>query len=148
MLSCFFLLGTTAALMNTADIAILLTSGVSSDNFCGAAYTRPLIYNSDTIPPIGWVGKDCTDTLAHELGHILGARHNYEISKKTFEDDTFGFGYLIPNRGAGTIMAYRTNVYPKRYKAFSSPLLRFGNTNTYIGTATRADARRSIMMNR
>ena len=105
ILVCLNSLGSSAALMNTADIGILLTSGASSDA-CGSAYLRPLYYNNDNYPPVGWVGKDCNvNTLAHEIGHILGARHNREISSSTFNDDNFGFGYLIRGTNAATVMA-------------------------------------------
>ena len=68
------LAGSSSNLLNTADMAILLTSSGSSDA-CGAAYVRPMIYNNPDFPTVGWVGKDCNvNTLVHEIGHILGCK--------------------------------------------------------------------------
>ena len=83
---------------------MLMTAGPSNDA-CGAAYLRPLFFSN--VPAIGWSGKDCNvGTLAHELGHILGARHNRELGQiQDYPDDNFGYGYNIVGTNAHTVMA-------------------------------------------
>ena len=84
---------------------MLMTSGASRDGVCGLAYLRPLYYSNVAV--VGWSGKDCaSNTLAHELGHLLGARHNRELGQiQDFRDDNFGYGYNIVGTNAHTVMA-------------------------------------------
>ena len=91
-------------MLNTADMAYLLTGNTISN--CGAAY--PNLINH----PYGLGRHQCSRgyfTFGHELGHILGLKHNAEsTSANTNPAFSYGLGYLIQPPGPSYYSGYRT----------------------------------------
>lgn len=98
------LLGSVSELLNTADLAFLLTGNSMSG--CGIAY-----FNTVTLP-FGLGKHRCSRggyTFGHELAHILGSQHNAEASGGTINTAfPFGLGYLIQPPGPSKFTGYRT----------------------------------------
>jgi len=67
--------------------------GTSSE--IGGMNTRPLVIVEDSAV--------CLDqwTLDHEIGHLLGARHNPETGKR--EPKKYGYGKLLQPAGEGVV---------------------------------------------
>ena len=70
----------TEGLLNGADVAILMTATTSSLHV-GMAYNGPMLKTG--VPPLAWVslGRSIPTgeiSFAHEVGHLLGCRHNRE----------------------------------------------------------------------
>jgi hypothetical protein len=86
-------------LLQTADVAVLVVHrmpdicGTSSE--IGGMNTRPLVIVEDSAV--------CLDqwTLDHEIGHLLGARHNPETGKR--EPKKYGYGKLLQPAGEGVV---------------------------------------------
>ena len=93
-------------LLGSADVGVLVTSrkvgvcGKSHD--IGGITSRPLAIVANS--------PDCLDqwSLDHEIGHLLGARHNPEAHQR--EPKKYGYGKLLQpgeaggEKGFGTIM--------------------------------------------
>ena len=93
------LTGSVDDLLQTADVAFLLLSDL--DN-CGRAY-----YNTRSWP-IGISQTACAKgyySFGHEIGHMLGARHNRGGSTSDYD---YGYGWLIESPGAPDNGGYRT----------------------------------------
>ena len=92
--------GTIDDLLQTADVAMLL---VANSNYCGMAN-----YNSRTTPT-GIAMKSCATgyySFGHEIGHMLGAKHNKENSAwATFP---YGYGYWLRPQSTNPKGGYRT----------------------------------------
>jgi hypothetical protein len=95
------------ALLNTADMAILLTASTTNDAIGMANYADIRMW--DKKPPTAWsaaVGKRKLN-FVHELGHLMGAMHNreelYDIYKPR---GSYNYGFLIRNTPYHTIMSY------------------------------------------
>ena len=68
----------TKCMLGGADVAILMTATVSSGHG-GMAFNGPMLKTGG--PPLAWValGRSLRAgeiALAHEVGHLMGCRHN------------------------------------------------------------------------
>ena len=68
----------TEGLLKGADVAILMTA-TASTNYVGMAYNGPTLKTGG--PPLAWVslGRSIPAgeiSFAHEVGHLMGCRHN------------------------------------------------------------------------
>ena len=68
----------TEGMLRGADVAILMTASVSRGHG-GMAYNGPMLKTGG--PPLAWValGRSLRAgeiALAHEVGHLMGCRHN------------------------------------------------------------------------
>ncbi len=93
-----------------ADVVILVGGAM---DVCGRAYIGVLPGN--TARPdlaFGVVNYNCTNAptyaFAHELGHILGALHDFEADYCDTGSQTYAHGYIAPDESYATIMATLT----------------------------------------
>ena len=92
--------GTVDDLLQTADVATLLVAESSS---CGIAY-----YDSRSLP-VGVAKARCAKgyySYGHEIGHILGAKHNTENSPSA--NYPYGYGYWLRPQSTDPKGGYRT----------------------------------------
>jgi len=117
-----------------ADVVAIL---VDDGQYCGLAN----VIGANTNTAFFTILSECTNyTFPHELGHLLGARHNPE------EDSggTFEHGYLDTTNSFRTIMSYNGDpACCPRIGTFSTPG-QFNNGDV-IGTSATHDNERQIL---
>lgn len=113
-----------------ADIVTLITEGFM---YCGVAFDimNPV---SGSFAPYAYnvVARPCAAgnyTYAHELGHLMSARHDWATDPTDNAPYTYNHGYVPPSQLWRTIMAYET-VCPSgcpRVPYWSNPNLVYGS---------------------
>lgn len=116
---------------HNADIVILI---INNSGFCGMA--KRIMASASTA--FALVHYDCATgnyTFGHEIGHLLGARHNPEVDSNT-TPFSYGHGYRH-NSEWRTIMAYKCEPKCPRLQYWSNPDVYYGSDNDVsMGTAT------------
>ena len=113
---------------HNADIAILVTN---SGGFCGIA--SAILADDNTAFAV--VHKDCATgnySFGHEIGHLLGARHNPEADATT-TPFAYGHGYFFETGGWRTVMSYNCPGGCTRLPYWSDPMVEF--SGVAMGTA-------------
>ena len=108
-----------STLLNTADIAILMTGTAAKSGVRGVSRGGP----PNTLrPPLAWVFPQNDFTFVHEIGHIFGCHHNREDHKTGDggQEGQSNHGYHMKGSNMCTIMAYPNSTYPKNTMWFSS----------------------------
>ena len=125
---------TTRALLNYADIAVLMVGTPCSDGTLGRAYVGP---PSNRINrPVCWVFPEDKLTLIHEIGHLFGCKHNREalnselnqLIPPAFRHDYYpgaNYGNLLKGSNMATIMAYTDQTHNIKIPYFSSKELTY-----------------------
>ena len=98
------------ALLNTADIAILMTSSPwrgrdlmgEKRNALGESYFAPFKSGS---PPLAWACAKSPLAFVHEIGHLFGCNHNREEFVRYGCQYYSNYGYLLEGSTMKTIMA-------------------------------------------
>jgi hypothetical protein len=124
--------------MYQADIVVLIVSGY---NFCGVA--REILSLEDgAFCLISAEGTCLTSnfSFAHELGHLMGCRHNPEADNSNVPF-SYGHGYCYPQGNWRTIMSYNYNC-GNRLQFWSNPNVLFNNVQ--MGTQQRHDNARVL----
>jgi peptidyl-Asp metalloendopeptidase len=109
-----------------ADICVLL---IHSPEATGKAAT----IGADKDSAFAVVADDYAAknlTLAHEIGHLLGARHNPEVDPTEDPDYPWNHGYLGPDVDWCTVMAYTDDDHPNRVLQWSNPNVSLGGVPT------------------
>jgi hypothetical protein len=106
-----------------ADLAVLL---IVQPDYCGLADT----IMADASTAFAIVYYDCATgyySLAHELGHLMGARHNEQVDN-TPTPFAYGHGFLFkgPPSSWRTIMAYDCPMHCERLQYWANPRVRYG----------------------
>jgi len=122
-----------------ADLAALI---IDQSDYCGLA--DAIMANASTAFSI--VHYDCATgyySFAHELGHLMGARHNEQMDPST-SPFAYGHGYRhdTPSPGWRTIMAYDCPAHCLRLQYWSNPNHKYGANP--MGTAPTNDNARVL----
>jgi hypothetical protein len=104
-----------------ADVCVLL---IDNDQYCGLS--ADIMATEDTAFAV--VHHACALdnlSLAHEIGHLQGARHNPEADPTVDPKYRYNHGYLSTQGNWRTIMAYPTDDQPNRLPYWSNPAVSF-----------------------
>ena len=139
-------MNTIRALRNThhADIVVIM---VETLDLCGWAFIMPSVTPAHEAFAYSLVKRSCADirfTFPHELGHIMGARHNWHDDPTDLQPYAYNHGHIFHQTVNGenvswkTIMSANTPAdasYPQ-IEYFSNPNLNKPGTSTPLGNAT------------
>jgi hypothetical protein len=128
-----------------ADIVALLVNQLT--NACGQAFTMDLVGNAFESYAFAVIDRHCATlagkyTFAHELAHVMSARHDWNADSKNNAPYPYNHGHVQATASIGTpwrtIMAYDNtcSVACPRVLNFSNPNISVGGDPT--GTATGA----------
>lgn len=123
-----------------ADICVLL---IDDKDACGLA--AEILAQEDTAFVV--VHYDCAIknlSFPHEIGHLLGARHNPEKDPTVDPNYPFNHGYLNPGGDWRTVMAYYQPGNRNRIPYWSNPNVVYGGDR--MGTAAKHN--NALMLNR
>ena len=129
-----------------ADMVALITD---TGDACGMAYLMSTVIHSFESNAFAWVKRDCSTgnyTFGHELGHNMGAHHDWYVAATFNEPYTYNKGFV--NRAAlwRTIMAYDNECadagvgYCTRIQYWSNPSI------SYSGSPTGVAARHKYLL--
>jgi hypothetical protein len=116
--------GSVKNLLNTADMAILLTESQAGVSL-GTAHFGPRKITGK--PPTAWAAPIGNELVfVHELGHVMGAFHNREIMPLSLFN--YNYGFQIRRTPYHTVMAYsdRNRGFTKWIPYFSGNFVRHG----------------------
>ncbi len=106
---------------------------IETNDYCGIAYHMSYVTASFASNAFSVVARDCATgyfSFAHELGHNMGARHDWYNDNGT-TPHTYAHGYAYPAGQWRTIMAYddecqARGVYCTRLQYWANPALQYG----------------------
>jgi len=136
-----------ASLRNTygADLVVLVTSP-ASPNGCGIAWLMSSV--SSGFAPYGFsvVEQSCISpnfSFAHELGHNMGARHDWYVDND-ITPYTYAHGYVDPQNRFRSVMAYNDACSSqgftcRRLLYWSNPAVGYGSAPMGIPGGTKSD---------
>jgi len=122
----------------SADIVVLIADrddlcGVAFLNSTSADYAFCLVSSYSTCMTYYY-------SFAHEMGHIMGCRHNVEVDPNTYPY-AYGHGYCYSDGDWRTIMSYNTDCVD-RQRYWSNPDILYNGTE--MGNTSRADNARVL----
>jgi hypothetical protein len=122
--------------LRTSKGADMVSLFIETSSACGIGYIGPSSTSAFTVVNRGCAGGNLS--LAHEIGHNFGARHDVYVDSTT-SPYAYGHGFTYPAGGWRTVMAY--NDACAAVGASCSRLAYFSNpANTYGGVAMGSTA--------
>ena len=125
-----------------ADLVILVTESL---NACGSAYDiMSTVGNAFESNAFCVVARSCATgnySFAHELAHLMGARHDWDADPTNNSPYTYNHGFVMANPTAGdpwrTVMAYDSCAFPgcARVPYFSNPNVNYPVGGDAMGVA-------------
>jgi len=110
-----------------ANLAVLLVNEIPDwETFCGrASHLYDIARKKANLAVVSIAGA-CPFTFGHEIGHILGLKHQAVYGEERNKFFSYGHGHKIARRegnkeGTRTIMATSSNLYKKRLNVYSNP---------------------------
>ena len=94
----------------SADVVALLVEYGAEYPFCGSSYLMTQVRNDHQTDAYAVCLRDCAVgnyTLAHELGHIMAARHDWDKDPTNSSPYNFNHGYVALSQQP-TLHAYQT----------------------------------------
>jgi hypothetical protein len=121
-----------------ADIVVLIVNDAGS--YCGMAYIMTSVSPSFAGSAFAVVADHCLSgnySLAHEIGHINSARHDWYVDSTDNSPFTYNHGYINLTNRFRTIMAYddecaANGFYCTRIPYWSNPDVLYSGVNTGI----------------
>ena len=135
------------ALRNTfsADVVMLVVENLDD---CGRAFIMNPVSNAFERFGFAVVRRSCSAmnfSFAHELGHLMGARHDWDADGTNNSPFTFNHGFVrtapsnTTTRPWRTIMGVPTTNPPtQRIQNWSNPNINFAGDATGVATGSRA----------
>ncbi|MBF8277158.1 MAG: Binding protein, N-terminal [Candidatus Brocadiaceae bacterium] len=130
-----------------ADEVVLL---VADNGYCGLAWLMTTVSNSFKTNAFALVNWDCATgyyTFGHELGHNMGARHDWYVDDTKNSPYTYNHGYVNPGSTSQTrwrtVMAYNNECSDRGFNCtripyWSNPRKKYGGIKTGVTKNTNS----------
>jgi hypothetical protein len=130
-----------------ADEVVLL---VANGDYCGMAWLMTTVSNAFKTNAFALVNWDCATgyfSFGHELGHNMGARHDWYVDDAKNSPYTYNKGYVNPGATTATrwrtVMAYNNECAARgfsctRIQYWSNPLKTYGGLPMGVASGTNS----------
>ena len=135
-----------------ADIVVLLVENGGSD--CGCSFMQGTVSASFQDHAFAVVARNCATgyySFGHEMGHVMGARHDWYVDNTNGSPYTYNHGYVYEPSRWRTIMAYNDDCYDSGFNCtripyWSNPLVTYGGIPMGVaeGSYHAADNRKTL----
>jgi hypothetical protein len=133
-----------------ADLVQLIVE--NGGGFCGIAYPMTSVSAGFAANAFGVTARTCATgnySFGHEMGHNMGARHDWFVDPTNNSPYTYNHGYVNAGAGWRTIMAYNNACSPgfcTRVQYWSNPNVTFNGAPTGVpeGSPNAADNRKTL----
>lgn len=122
-----------------ADLVVWLGSSENSPTICGVAYVNAPKESAFSATSLNCIGRGAY-TFAHEMGHNMGLRHNYDGTHSDVEEYAYGHRTMHLFR---TIMSKKFST-ENRINYWSNPDIHYNGSNYLMGTKEHANAARRL----
>ncbi len=135
-----------------ADVVVLLVENGGS--YCGCGFIQAVVSASFENYAFVTVARNCATgyySFGHEMGHLMGARHDWYVDSTNNSPYTYNHGYVYKQNRWRTIMAYNDDCSNSGYNCtriqyWSNPLVTYGGVPTGVaeGSPNAADNRKTL----